>query len=252
MSQIHPERTDIVNENLTLTQYTDGLTFGTDALLLAAYVRAEGTSRAVELGGGTGIISLLLATRKKLGHITCVEVQNDYAELIARNIHANGCDARVSSVCADIRDHTAYAPGECDVVFSNPPYMRTNGAECKSDAKQIARHEVMGGIADFTAAAAKKLRWGGRFYCVWRPDRLSELLCAMSASGLEPKRMTFVQANPSSAPSMVLIEAKRGGQPGMWVTQPLIIGGDLAERADSPDMCYILEKGCFPTHYERR
>ncbi len=252
MSLPHPERVDVVNDNLTLTQYTDGLTFGTDALLLAAYIRRHPKAEAIEFGGGTGIISLLLATRKKLGHITCVEIQKDFADLIALNIRNNNCEDRVTAVCTDIREPTTYADGECDIVFTNPPYMRADGIACQTDAKQIARHAVMGDIGDFVSAAAKKLKWGGKFYCVWRPDRLTELIAALAASKIEPKRMTFVQATPASAPSMVLIEAHRGGKPGMWVTQPLIIGSNLSERADSPDMCYILEKGCFPKHYEKR
>ncbi len=249
----HPIRTDEVNDKLRLTQFTDGLTFGTDALLLAAYIKRESRARAIELGGGTGIISLLLSTREKAAHITCVEVQEDYASLIAHNIRENGQEARVSAVCADIRDYAAYgSDGEADIVFSNPPYMRADGIACQHTAKQIARHEVMGGIDDFTAAAAKKLRWGGRFYCVWRPDRMSELFTAMTAHGIEPKRTTLVHASPADDPSILLVEGVRGGACGMWVTRPLIIGGNLDARAEAEDMCYILEKGCFPKHYEQR
>ncbi len=252
MSFSHPTRIDEVNDNLTLTQFTDGLTFGTDALLLASYIKKEPKARALELGGGTGIISLLLATREKAKEIDCVEVQSDYAALIRYNVTENGQDERVRTYEADIRDHAAYGTGEYGIVFTNPPYMRTDGVACQHSSKQIARHEVMGGIDDFAAAAAKKLRWGGRFYCVWRPDRMSELLVSLTKNGLEPKRLTMVQASPDTAPSMLLLEAARGGMPGMWVTRPLIIGSDLATRADSPDMSYILEKGCFPTHYEHR
>ena len=63
------ERIDEVNDRLRLIQKTDGLTFGTDALLLAAYVKKKGET-ALELGGGSGIISLLLAARGRFSHIT--------------------------------------------------------------------------------------------------------------------------------------------------------------------------------------
>ncbi len=252
MDFTHPTRTDEVNDHLRLTQYTDGLTFGTDALLLAAYIKTDAKARAAEFGGGTGIVSLLLATRNKLADITCVEVQSDYAALADYNVKQNGQNDRIHVICADIRDTDVWGTGEYDVIFSNPPYMRADGAACKHTSKQIARHEVMGGINDFTAVAAKKLRWGGRFYCVWRPDRLSELLASMTRNGLEPKRMTTVHASSDRDPSIVLVEATRGGAAGMWMTRPLIIGDDLSSRADSPDMCYILEKGCFPKHYEQR
>ena len=244
------ERRDRVNDNLTLIQHTEGLTFGTDALLLAAYVNRGIKSRALELGGGTGIISLLLATRHKVATIECVEIQHTFAEIAKRNVLENGLSDMVTVSESDIRSFANYGVGDFDIVLSNPPYMRADCPACETEEKQIARHEVHGGIDNFAEAAAKKLRWGGRFFVVWRPDRLSELFSALVRHGMEPKRMTCVHANPSLSPSIVLVEAKRGGKPGMKITPPLFIGGDLSERQDSPDMCYILEKGCFPKKYE--
>ena len=59
------ERLDSVNENLRLIQKKNGLTFGTDAYLLSAFIRTSKNKQAVELGSGTGIISLLLASKHK-------------------------------------------------------------------------------------------------------------------------------------------------------------------------------------------
>jgi tRNA1(Val) A37 N6-methylase TrmN6 len=244
------ERRDRVNDNLTLIQRVDGLTFGTDALLLAAYINRGNKARALELGAGTGIISLLLATRQKVASVECVEIQPSFAEIARKNVLENSLSHMVTVSEADIRNLSAYGQGDFDIVFANPPYMRADGPACDTEEKQIARHEVFGGIEDFVIAAAKKLKWGGRFFVVWRPDRLSELFSSLSKHGIEPKRMTFVHASTSLSPSIVLVEAKRGGKPGMKVTAPLFIGGDLEERSDSPDMCYILEKGCFPKKYE--
>ena len=59
--------------------------------------------------------------------------------------------------------------------------------------------------------------------CVWRPDRLTDLLCAMHDSRLEPKRMTFVHADAKSEPCSVLIEAMKGGAPSVRISKPLIL-----------------------------
>ena len=50
-----------VNDNLSLIQKKDGFTFGTDALLLAAFIRKHKCAIAADLGSGTGIISMLCA-----------------------------------------------------------------------------------------------------------------------------------------------------------------------------------------------
>ena len=58
------ERLDYVNDDLSLIQNKEGLTFGTDALLLAGYCSGK-KKLGIELGGGSGIISMLVLTRKK-------------------------------------------------------------------------------------------------------------------------------------------------------------------------------------------
>lgn len=227
------ERLDKVNENITLIQKTDGLTYGTDAYLLAAFVRPDQNALCVDLGSGTGIIPLLLCRRDKVVRAVGVEVQVAFAELIGRNASLNGLSERLIPLCLDVRDLTqvrlgaalGHAQGVCaDVVVANPPYMRVgDGRRNEADAKYIARHEVCGGIGDFCAAAARVLRFGGSFYVVYRPDRLGELMAALNEQKLEPKRMTFVHADAESEPGMVLVEARAGGKASLCVTPPLIL-----------------------------
>ena len=243
------ERLDEVNDALSLIQRTDGLTFGTDALLLAGYVATHGAVGA-ELGGGSGIISMLLLTRGKLSRVTSYEVQEYYASLIERNAEYNKLSDILHAVQADVRD--LRATEVCDVVFTNPPYMKANaGKNNERDEKAIARHELCGTIADFCRAARKLLKYGGAFYAVYRPDRLTDLIAAMREEGLEPKRMTFVHADTESEASMVLVEAKRGGKSGMHLTPPLIIYKDASHKEYSDDMKYIMENGSFPKGYKR-
>ena len=231
------ERLDEVNENLTLIQKKDGLTFGTDAFLLASFIKTVPCAKSAELGAGTGIISLLVAQRKKLGHIHALEVQKDFCALTERNVKLNGLDDRITVLEADVRDvKPVHVGGELDVVFSNPPYMKNDsGKRNSSERKYIARHEVMGGIDDFCAAAYRLLKHGGKFYCVWRPDRLVGLICAMRNNRLEPKILQTVCANTESAPSMVLVMAQKGGNEGLITPPTLFLNRDgsneLTDRA---------------------
>ena len=244
------ERLDEVNDKLRLIQKTDGLTFGTDALLLAAFA-AKPAARALELGGGSGIISLLLAARERFAHIDCLEIQEPYAKLIERNVRLNSLEDRITAICADARTFPARTEmGSYDAVFSNPPYMTaSSGASCENDAKEIARHEHFGGISDFTDAASRALKYGGAFYVVFRPERLADLFAACRASRLEPKRLCFVSAREELPPSMILLEARRGGKAGMFVTPTLVL---TKNGKDTDDMTYILEEGKFPPSFERR
>lgn len=241
------ERLDEVNDKLSLIQKTDGLLFGTDALLLASYVSGK-FDFGVEFGGGSGIISMLLLSREKLAFCDTVEVQEDYARLIERNAELNSLKERLTAVFADVRE---YKPRkDADIVFTNPPYMKTaSGKSCENDAKNIARHELCGSISDFLIAAKKTLKFGGAFYAVYRPDRLVDLLCAMRSEGIEPKRATFVHASADSEASMVLIEGRRGGSAALKLTKPLIIYRDKEHKSYTDDMNYIMNEGSFPNEF---
>ena len=244
-----PERCDYVNDSLKLIQKTEGLTFGTDALLLAGYIRGKYES-GCELGGGSGIISMLLLTREKLKSCVCIEVQEEYAELILRNAELNRLTDRLTPVHADVRDYRC--EHTFDIVFTNPPYMKTtSGLNNTLDKKSIARHEVMGDIEDFARSAKRLLKFGGVFAAVYRPDRITDLICAMRNQSLEPKRITFVHADTDSEPSMVLVEARAGGKSGNIVTRPLIIYADKQHKVYSADMNYIMENGSFPEEFRR-
>lgn len=235
------ERIDEVNENIRLIQKKDGLTFGTDAFLLASFIRPKRTGRAAELGSGTGIISFLLASREKFSSIDAFEVQSDFCELAERNARLNSLDSKVRFFCRDVRELRPSEYGEYDVVLSNPPYMKTDsGKRNASDYKYIARHEVCGGIDDFCAAAYRLLKHGGKFYAVWRPDRLCDLICAMRNSKLEPKLITPVCADAKSEPSMVLVCAAKGGASGMRLTAPLCLyaDGTKSEMSDEARRIY--------------
>ncbi len=250
LSKTPDERIDEINFGVRLIQKTGGLTFGTDALLLSSFLRAEKNGRATELGGGSGVISLLALALRKFEHIDCIEVQPDYATLIARNAALNGMEGGITAHAADIRDY-ASGPhiGQMDTVFSNPPYMTCTGAPNERYEKNIARHEIHGGINDFSLAAARLLRFGGRYAVVYRPDRLVDLLASMRQHRIEPKRMTFVHADRETRPSMVLVEGILGGKPSLKITPPLIIyqdGRDVTPRRYTAIMKTISKTGEFP------
>lgn len=243
------ERQDYVNDKLRLIQQTEGLTFGTDALLLAGYISGK-YKRGCEFGSGSGIISMLLLTREKLASAVALEVQEEYALLTQRNAELNGLENRMQAVHTDIRD---YRPdGEFDIIYTNPPYMKNDsGKKNATPKKNIARHEVCGDIYDFCASAGKMLKFGGCFAAVYRPDRLVDLIDAMRNSRLEPKRITLVHADTDSEPSIALVEGKAGGRCGLLVTKPLIIYRDKSHGDYTEDMNYIMENGSFPSGFKR-
>ena len=239
-----------INEELTLTESKNGLTFGTDAFLLAAFCEGGAKKRCADLGSGTGVIPLLCIQRNKFNKAYAVEIQERFAEIIRQNAEQNMLSDRVIPLCADIRNVKAVdTDGELDVVTANPPYMTVDsGKRNEHDEKFIARHEVCGDINDFCACAYRLLKHGGKLYTVWRPDRLCDLLCALRQNRLEPKIIIFVCATTENEPSMVLVQSTKGAASGTRVLRPLILHDSKEDAKNcklSADAAAIYESCSF-------
>ncbi len=248
------ERIDSVDEVISLIQKENGFSYGTDAVLLAAFIRKSGIkAKAIEFGSGTGIVSLLCEEHKKFGKIYSVEVQSEYQDLLKRNILLN--KSNITPVNADIRDLKASDFGfEFDAVFSNPPYMKNDSGKSNVDlGKNTARHEVVGGIEDFCKSASNLLKHGGLFYCVYRPDRTIDLLCSMRKYSLEPKRITYVCSYTDSRPCLVLVEAKKGASAGLFNTRTFIIFNSKTSNNDdiTSDMKKVYKECDMNDEYKR-
>ncbi len=211
-------KTTEINNGIMLTEYTDGLLFGTDALLLARFVKGGRYKKGVDIGTGSGPISLILLSENKAAHMTGIDIQQRCVDLARSNAEANGFAERFTAVWGDARTPAGLFPaGEADFAVSNPPFMKAGGGKLNgTEAKTIARHEEFLPAEELCAAAALYVKYGGSFYVVYRPERLCTLISAMKKHGLEPKRICFAGATEKCA--LVLVEAKKGGAEGVDIS----------------------------------
>lgn len=220
------ERLDDLQRNgYQIIQNPDKFCFGMDAVLLSGFANVRKGECVLDLGTGTGILPILLAAKTEGAHFTGLEIQEESADMAARSVALNNLQERVSIVRGDIKEASAYfGRGSMSVVTSNPPYMiDAHGLQNENVYKRIARHEVLCTFEDVARETAAVLKSGGRFYLVHRPFRLVEIITRLTAHGLEPKRMKFVHPFADSEPNMVLIEARKGGNPRLTVEKPLIV-----------------------------
>lgn len=200
----------------------------TDSFALGYFAAPKSGSKVCDLGCGTGLLGALLMARNAGLTLHNVELQERALALAGRTFAENGWQAEIA--LGDLRDAAVLpAAGTMDYAVSNPPYFRAgSGASAPEPSRQSAREESNCTIADVCTAAARVLRWGGSFAVVYRPERLVDLLVSLRAHGMEPKRLRFVQTK--DVPSLVLVESRRGGKPGLTVEPPLIIGSGEWEK----------------------
>lgn len=197
----------------------------TDSVLLADFAQVRGAKRGIDLGCGSGILSLLLAEKSAGLSMTGLELLPEAAAAARENAARNGPGGRIEVIEGDIRQHRAlFRAGSFDLAVSNPPYFPAErGAVAPRADRAAARAEASCSLSELCDAAAFLLRTGGSFFLVHRPERLSELCACLSAHGLEPKRLRLVCHRADSAPSLILLEARRGGKPGLQIEPMLVL-----------------------------
>ncbi|MBQ6846240.1 MAG: tRNA1(Val) (adenine(37)-N6)-methyltransferase [Oscillospiraceae bacterium] len=210
------------------------LKFGTDAMLLSEFTKIKKNDIVCDLGCGAGAISLLLAARHENIKIHGVEIVEGAACLAEENAKLNGIDNRMKIHNIDLKSvKEEFSAGSFDAVASNPPFMK-NGDGLKTGREEllIARMEILCTIDDVCAAASYLLKFGGSFSLVHRPSRLSDIFLALEKYNLAPKRMRLVQDTVSAEPSLVLLEARKGGGSGMKLMPTLIIKNSDGTETD--------------------
>ena len=217
-----------------LKQQTGVFPMGTDSILLANFARPAPRDRVLDLGTGTGILPLLLAFDRPSLTATAVELDPAACDLARENMELNGLSQRVSVLSGDLRHHRELIPtGRFDLTVSNPPYFPVGSGQGASNGLVYARGDGTCTLDDLCRAAAWATRWGGRFCLVFRPDRLTDLLCALREHGLEPKRLRPVHHHASAPVNLVLVEARRGGNSGLlWEPDLYLYNADGTETAE--------------------
>lgn len=215
---------DLVISDLKIIQNEAEFCFSLDAILLAHFASVRQDAQAVDLGTGTGVISLLLTTRGA-GHVSGVEVSPSMAAMAVRSVQLNDLQHKVEIIHGDLcKVKDLFSAGEYDLVVSNPPYRPVGGGFISpNDRVAMAKHEVTATLQDVVQAARYLLKTRGRFAMVHLPERMSEILVAMSQAGIEPKRLQLVHSAIDKKPKMLLVEGMRGAKPGLEVLPPLIV-----------------------------
>ena len=207
---------DLELKNLKIIQNKEGFCFGIDAVLLSDFAKnIKKDSKVLDLGTGTGIISILLCEKTKLKKITGVEVQEEVYDMACRSAKLNNLEDKFEVINENILNlENIFENNSFDVIVTNPPYKKQNTGIINDDEKKlISRHEVLANLEDFIRVSNKLLKDKGEFYMVHRPERLVDIFTLMRKYKIEPKEARLVFSNEKTSPKMVLVKGvKNGGE----------------------------------------
>lgn len=220
------DRIEPLGDNMSIV-VSDSHTFGTDAVLLANFANIKRRDIACDMGTGCGIIPLVWC-KGETKEVYALDIQPKAIEQLKNSLELNNIQGRIKPIVCDLRAvKNVLEFGKFDLVTMNPPYKPVGtGIESLLPAHRIARHEVTCNIDDAVSAAAKLLKFGGRFCMCHRPERLCDIICSMRQGGIEVKRIRFVVQRKGKQPWLVLVEGKRGSKSGVTIEKELVMQDD--------------------------
>ena len=226
---------DLGFENLKIIQNSEGFCFGIDSVLLSDFSKnLKRDSVVVDIGTGTGIISILLSKKSKLKKIYGVEIQEEVADMAKRSVKLNNLEDKIEIINDDIKNINNYiSNNSVDVIVSNPPYKKIDsGIKNENEKLLISRHELKCNLQDIAEISRKLLKDKGEIYVVHKSERLVDILTTFRQNKLETKVIRLIQSNKNSNPNLVLVKAVKNGGEFLKIEKPLIIYNDNGEYTE--------------------
>ena len=220
------EVVDTLKNGYKIIQDSEKFKFGIDAILLShfAFNQIRNNEKVIDLGTGNGIIPLMIA-KSRANSIVGLEIQEENVELAKKSVELNQLEEKIQIIHGDIKAvEKKFTKHSFDVVVSNPPYMiNEHGKQNPTEAKSIARHEVLCNLEDIICAVDYLLKPFGKFFMIHRPFRLPEIFSLLTKYKIEPKRMELVSPFLQKEPNLVLIEARKNANPRLQIEENLIV-----------------------------
>ncbi len=172
----------------------------------------------------------MLLTRKKAINqlkIYSVELQTDICQLAQASIEINNLTSQIEIINQNlIGVNKLIGQSKFQIVTVNPPFFKYDSTSNinLNDRISTARHEIEVKLEDIIIESKKLLDNQGLFVCVFRPQRLDELIILLNQYQFTVKRIQFVYPKLGKAANTILVEAKKGTSNNqMIVEEPLIV-----------------------------
>ena len=202
------EKLESVNKEIVIEN--EGLKITNDALLLAKFIKKiflkkkENGKKALEIGAGQGIISILLSDLENISQIDAVEIQKKIFGYLEKNIKNNKLTDKIIPIFSDVKE----IEGEYDYIFSNPPYMKINSGKMpNAEEEKISKYEITLNLEELTLEIKRLLKNGGEFFVIVPNDRLNDIFSYIYQNKLN---ILEIEINQYKKKDLVIIYGKKG------------------------------------------
>ncbi|KAB2824096.1 tRNA1(Val) (adenine(37)-N6)-methyltransferase [Aliivibrio finisterrensis] len=197
-----------MNKSFTFKQFhidigQCGMPVSTDGVLLGAWTDINKCQSILDIGCGTGLLSLMCAQREALSHIDAVELMPAAAKIAQKNIDHSPWHDRIQLFHQDI---LSYLPEKTyDAIICNPPYF-SNGEQSKKGERSFARHTDSLSFGDLLSQSKKLLSPKGRASFILPLFEGTKFIEIAKNNGFSLTKLTNVKTTEKKEVSRLLIE----------------------------------------------
>lgn len=169
---------------------------GTDAMLLGAFVAVIDNQTVLDIGAGTGVLSLMVAQKAHNLKITSIEIDQNALVDLMFNTDNSPFDAVFKVVNADF---TQYDFSEkFDLIISNPPFYKDSFLKGNNESRSVARNEENLSFELLMQKGANVLSDQGDFWMIFPSSEYEYIKQLAFANGLSIKKEISIFGKPNS------------------------------------------------------
>ena len=175
-------------QQFSVIQRQSAMKVCTDAVLFGAMAPVNRGDRVLDIGAGTGVLSLM-AAQLGAAQVTAVELTQQGYEEAHINFNNSPWADHLEVVHQDIQGFALTARCQYDLIICNPPFFE-NHSKTTNSLRKVARHNDLLPFADLIKAADQLLSSQGLFYLLLPVHAVEKFAAAASAAGLYLIRQT--------------------------------------------------------------
>ncbi len=175
---------------------------GTDAMLLGSWADVTLATSILDIGTGTGIISLMLAQRNKKAQITALEIEEKACEQALFNFQNSKWNSRITLQHIALQNYNPQK--KFDAIISNPPFY-DNHHFTKDKSRTLARHTFALSYKKLIEKSTSLLTNNGFFHVIIPHQFETKFLTIANQFSLHPMRILNVRGNKNASVKRSLI-----------------------------------------------
>lgn len=177
-------------KEFSVNQLNASMKVGTDAMVLGALIDASRKNYALDIGTGTGVLSLMVAQKNPLIQIEAIDIDKVNIELASTNFQSSRFSSSLNTRHVDFLEYSSNS--KFDLIFTNPPYYE-DGLLNPDDRKANARHEQSLPIEKLIDKSITLLNDDGDFWMIIPSINKDKWISFCESKGLFLKRLYLIE-----------------------------------------------------------